>query len=349
MALVEHPLCVRGTRFALWSTDTNRVAGVEHEATHNHSRGEARSQDVATMLIHHLDHGYEVSAPAKLNLFLEILGKRPDGYHELETLMLTVNLHDTLRFQLAESGQISLRNQACGRADASIIRQELPTGPQNLVVKAAQLLLQSTGSTHGAQINLFKRIPLAAGLAGGSSDAAATLLGLNLLWDLKLSDSDLHELGARLGSDVPFFLARSGAAVCRGRGEIIQPIKLDSVLHFVVVKPNVGLSTAQVFQHCQPSVAPHTAEPIVQSLQLGDFGSAGRQLMNRLGAPAARLCPIIEQIRESFSELPVLGHLMSGSGTSYFGMCMHRKQAESLAGRLRSLGLGSVFTVQSCI
>jgi len=221
--------------------------------------------------------------------------------------------------------------------------------PQNLIVKAAELLAQTTGTHQGAQIHLQKRIPLAAGLAGGSSDAAATLVGLNHLWGLKLSPIDLCELGANLGSDVPFFLARGAAAVCRGRGEIIEPIKLVSTLYFVVVKPNVGLSTAQVFQHCQPAQVPESAQGVVQSLQFGDPGRIGRGLMNRLGEPAMRLCPEVDCLATEFSRLPLTGHLMSGSGTSYFGVCRHQQQASHLAGRLQALRLGSVFAARSCV
>jgi 4-diphosphocytidyl-2-C-methyl-D-erythritol kinase len=301
------------------------------------------------MLIYRHADICEVSAPAKLNLFLEILGKRPDGYHELETLMLTVSLYDTLRFQSAETNQISLRNHWCGSSGTGQSCIDLPTDSQNLVIKAAILLSQSTGSTQGAQIDLLKRIPLAAGLAGGSSDAAATLIGLNQLWDTKLSLSDLQELGANLGSDVPFFLAATGAAVCRGRGEIIEPVKFASKLHFVIVKPAVGLSTAQVFQHCKPAPVPKTVTTLVQSLQCGDLRGIGASLMNRLGEPAEQLCPDVAGLSKEMASLPVAGHLMSGSGTSYFGLCRHRQQALHLAGRLRSLGIGSVFNVQSCV
>ncbi|MDB5386219.1 MAG: ispE [Planctomycetaceae bacterium] len=301
------------------------------------------------MLICQNDGSYEVSAPAKLNLFLEILGKRADGYHELETLMVTVSLHDSLYFRVPETRGISLRNYWCGVQNAGLSGRDLPVGSQNLIVKAAELLLQSTGTTQGAQIDLFKRIPLAAGLAGGSSDAAAALVGLNQLWNLKLSPADLREIGAKLGSDVPFFLAESAAALCRGRGEIIESVKLPSVLHFVIAKPAVGLSTAQVFQHCNPASVPKTAEGMVRSLQCGDLSGIAAQLMNRLGGPAERLCPELNELSKVFARLPVEGHLMSGSGTSYFGLCRHQQQAKHLAGRLTMLGLGSVYAVQTCI
>lgn len=290
----------------------------------------------------------EVSTPAKLNLFLEVAAKRADGYHELETLMVTIGLFDTLRFTLAKPGEITLNNHWCSSSGRSSDGPQLPVGPDNLVMKAATLLAREANASQGAQIQLSKRIPLAAGLAGGSSDAAATLIGLNQLWQLGLTAADLRVLGAKLGSDVPFFLANTTAAVCRGRGEIIEPFRLASVLHFVIVKPTAGLSTAQVFQNCQPAPVAHSARELVRSLQAANLGTAGAQLMNRLGEPAERLCPQVSQLRQRFERLPFCGHLMSGSGTSYFGLCRNRQQARQLAGRLRAARVGQVFAVQSC-
>ena len=291
----------------------------------------------------------EVSTPAKLNLFLEVSAKRPDGYHELESLMVTVSLFDTLRFTRAHPGQLSLSNHWCVSRQKHSTPTLLPNGSDNLVLKAANLLLNETAAKAGADIDLFKRIPLAAGLAGGSSDAAATLIGLNRLWELGLSLTDLRELGAKLGSDVPFFLAGTNAAICRGRGEIIEPVRFSKGLHFVIVKPSAGLSTAQVFQNCQPAQTPKSAADLVRSLHVGDLGRAGTQLFNRLGAPAEKLCDQVSQLRDRFAGLPVVGHLMSGSGTSYFGLCHSSQQARQLAGRLRSTHPGQVFAVQSCV
>lgn len=290
----------------------------------------------------------EVSTPAKLNLFLEVAAKRPDGYHELDTLMVTVSLFDTLRFTLAKPGELCLRNLWSSPAARRSGAAQLPAGPENLVLKAAALLARETRCSTGARIELLKRIPLAAGLAGGSSDAAAALIGLNHLWQLGLSLRELRQLGARLGSDVPFFLAGTTAAVCRGRGELVEPIRLSSTLHFVIVKPPGGLSTAQVFQNCQPAQTPKSSIGLVQSLQQGHLGRAGSGLMNRLGAPAELLCGDVARLRGRFERLPMHGHLMSGSGTSYYGLCRNRHHAQQLAGRLRATSSDQVFAVQSC-
>src|SRR4051794_37573720 len=153
------------------------------------------------MRIEQVDADVVVWAPAKVNLYLEVLAKRPDGYHEIATLMVAINLHDTLEFKEEFSGEIRL---TCNQP-------ELTTGPDNLIVRAAELLNQRTGCRRGVAIRLTKRIPLAAGLAGGSTDAAAALIGLNDLWQLGLTSGELARLGAELGSDCAFFFATPAA------------------------------------------------------------------------------------------------------------------------------------------
>ncbi len=289
------------------------------------------------MIVRPLESGVEILAPAKLNLFLEILGKRPDGYHDIESLMVTVDLHDTLTFLDDPSGQITL---TCD--DPS-----LPTDRSNLVVKAAEQLKAATGSTRGARIELKKTIPAQAGLAGGSSDAAATLEGLNRLWDLRAEPETLDQVAATIGSDVAFF--RHGpCAVCRGRGEIVEPWPIFEPLHFVLVCPPVGVSTAAVYRNL---VVPDQARPIeaiLEALEAGNTRELGRNLFNRLQPVAESLEPSLRTIRESLTLLsgPSLdGHLMSGSGSAYFGLASDRGAAEDAARRLATLGLGRVRVV----
>ncbi|MFO0954079.1 MAG: 4-(cytidine 5'-diphospho)-2-C-methyl-D-erythritol kinase [Isosphaeraceae bacterium] len=181
------------------------------------------------MIVRAFDGGVEVLAPAKLNLFLEILGRRGDGYHEIETLMVAVNLHDRLTFTDDPSGAVSLR---CDDP-------ALPTDGRNLVVKAAERLRAATGCTRGASIALEKSIPSEAGLAGGSSDAAATLVALDRLWGLNKTKPTLDAVAGEVGSDVAFFL-HGPAAVCRGRGEKVEPVALERPLTFVLVCPPWG-------------------------------------------------------------------------------------------------------------
>ena len=301
------------------------------------------------MLFRHESSSIVVCAPAKLNLFLNVLGKRADGYHELETLMLTIGFSDTLRFSPSHDGGISLQchDLRSRRIRSHASEDALPNGPDNLVVRAANLLRETTGTDQGAHIELFKRIPLAAGLAGGSTDAAATLLGLNRLWQLGLKIDQLHVLAARLGSDVPFFLNSTGAAICRGRGELIEPLQFSSRLHFVIARPFTGLSTALVFKHCRPAQVAWSARELADSLTRGRLRRAADFLHNSLQEPAEQLNADVSRLKTAFSQQPFLGHLMSGSGTSYFGICQTRKQALHIAARLKATRLGDVFVAQN--
>ena len=277
-----------------------------------------------------------VLAPAKLNLFLEVLGRRDDGYHDIESLMVTVDLCDTLTFELAPSGRIEF---ACDDP-------RLPTGSDNLVVRAAEHWQAATGSKLGVRISLQKVIPAQAGLAGGSADAAATLLGLNRLGGLDWSPSQFDTLAANLGSDVTFF--RHGpVAVCRGRGERVEPLVLPHPFHFVLVCPTVGVATVEVYRQVIPPARPRSSGAITAALAAGDPAALGREFFNRLQPVAESLVPSLARVRDALTNLgPSLdGHLMSGSGSSYFGLARNRQAAEDAAKRLGLLGLGRVQVV----
>ncbi len=172
-----------------------------------------------------------VHAPAKLNLFLSIDHKRSDGFHDITSLMLSVGIYDTLVFTEEPSSEVELRVVEAN----SLLPQQtqvqtcIPCGEDNLVVRAIRLLQAKTGQHRGIRIQLTKRIPSEAGLGGGSSDAAATLFAANKLWQLGLSLNDLRDLAAELGSDIPFFLTESTSAICRGRGELIEPVPFPIV------------------------------------------------------------------------------------------------------------------------
>jgi 4-diphosphocytidyl-2-C-methyl-D-erythritol kinase len=311
------------------------------------------------MLYRNRNSRVTVFAPAKLNLFLKVLGQRVDGYHELETLMVSVGLYDTLvltdpligveadRAPVGVThGQLHLVCRDAGPRGGQR-RQLPPAGPENLVFRAAKLLRDISGTTRSARIELVKRIPLAAGLAGGSSDAAATLCGLNQLWELGLSIPELQRLGARLGSDVPFFLCSTSAAICRGRGEVIEPLPLRARFWFVIAHPQSGLSTADVYRHCRPSPIAWSAPQLASHLALGCLPQAADLFHNSLQEPAERLCPDVTRLKTAFARQPFAGHMMSGSGTSYFGMCRSRRQALQLAARLKASRLGDVFVVSN--
>lgn len=302
------------------------------------------------MRVRSADSGLEIWAPAKLNLFLEVLARRDDGFHEIETLMCPIGLYDTLHFRPNRSGHVSLTSRwAGGAGEHGASQQEtLPEGTANTVVRACELLRRRAGDVLGADVTLFKRIPMAAGLAGGSSDAAAALLAANQGWALNLSPLELAKLAAEIGSDVPFFLGR-GPAICRGRGERIEPVAALGSLHFVVVKPSVGLSTPDVYRVCRPAVEPAQVGRLVTALQEGRLAEAGRLLANRLQPAAEKLTLAIGELKAEFTRLDCIGHQMSGSGTSYFGLCRSARHARRIARILEARGVGQVYAVRNCI
>jgi 4-diphosphocytidyl-2-C-methyl-D-erythritol kinase len=195
---------------------------------------------------------------------------------------------------------------------------------------------------------LVKRIAAAAGLGGASSDAAAALVAANLAWGVDWPRGRLSELAAELGSDVPFFLGSTAAAICRGRGERVEPVGGFGGLHFVVVSPADGLATAPVYQRSGPAARPRSVQPVLQEASRQGPAGLGRMLFNRLQAAASQMSPSISVLCDQFARLDLLGHQMSGSGTSYFGICRHARQARIAAALLSARGLGSVFHAASC-
>jgi 4-diphosphocytidyl-2-C-methyl-D-erythritol kinase len=240
---------------------------------------------------------YDLPAPAKLNLFLHVVGRRPDGYHLLQSVFVLIDWHDTLHAEL--------------RADGALSREDLgvPLPTDDLVLRAARALRQATGSTAGAHLAVEKRLPVQAGLGGGSSDAATCLLALNRLWGTRLPLADLERIGLGLGADVPFFL-RGRAAWVEGIGEQIRPITVPTS-RFAVVKPPRGLETPAIFR--DPALR-RDSEPAILSGFAADPLQFGR---NDLQPVAQRLCP---QVGEAVSWLASQGlqGRMTGSGSAVF-------------------------------
>jgi 4-diphosphocytidyl-2-C-methyl-D-erythritol kinase len=292
------------------------------------------------------DDHVEVLAPAKVNLFFEVLSRRADGFHEIETLMAPIDLYDTLVVADDPSGAVTI---ACRRAIGFDRRQEasfeteqhntdleqLPTGDANIAVRAVRRLAERAGVKRGAKLQLVKRIPLASGLGGGSSDAAAAIVAANFAWKLNWRNEQLAEVAAELGSDVPFFLNR-GAAVCRGRGEKIEPTRGLGNLHLVLVRPPEGLSTAAVYRDCTPGEPPERVNPVIERLRRKGMAAIGPVAHNRLLEPARRLSPWIDRTLTALSaaNCPAVG--MSGSGTSCFAVCRTATHARQVAARLRN-------------
>jgi 4-diphosphocytidyl-2-C-methyl-D-erythritol kinase len=284
-----------------------------------------------------------VWAPAKVNLHLEVLAKRPDGYHAVETLMVTAGLFDTLVLREGSPGEVTL---TCSEPSLSV-------GEENLIVRAARLLHQRTGCTRGCRVRLVKRIPMAAGLAGGSTDAAATLAGLNSLWQLGLTNDALSQLGGELGSDVSFFFD-GPAAWCTGRGEIVTPVPVGGGFELVLLCPEFGLPTKHVYRHVGVPARPESGAAIREGLAKGDVAAIGRRLFNRLQEPAVRLDARVGEYYKQLAELAPAGQLMSGSGSSLFAVCRSAEEADRIAQRLRNAASGKdgryrVFMVRGCV
>lgn len=268
-----------------------------------------------------------VDAPAKLNLFLEVLGRRSDGYHELETVMVSIDWFDTLRFTPVEASAgetLSIRTTVQGGG-------ALSADENNLVLRAARRLRQAVPAAGGVRMELIKRIPWQAGLGGGSSDAAATLAALNRLWGDPLTAEELHRLAAELGSDVNFFLASTPLAVCRGRGERIEPLPLRRRLPCVVVLPPGGLSTAAVFQRWTPGRTPQSVRPLVEELAARGGRLSQVRLYNALEAPASELHPGVREVLQRLRNYGLAAVGMSGSGSACFGIAESHRRARRIA------------------
>jgi 4-diphosphocytidyl-2-C-methyl-D-erythritol kinase len=259
--------------------------------------------------------GAVLAAPAKLNLFLEILGKRPDGYHDLESLMVAVDLFDTLELRGTATGTVAL---TCEPATLS-------AGPDNLVHRAAAALRNRANRPDlGAEIRLTKRIPTQAGLGGGSSDAAAALVGLNRIWKLGLTRQELVAIAAPIG--------------CTGRGERVTPEPTPTGrdgaagFYFVLVCPPVGLGTADVYKRLAVPARPEPGDAVRAAFRAGGADALGRALFNRLEGPAFGAEPLVGRIRHRLGALGPCGALMSGSGSAVFAVCRDRDHAVQVAG-----------------
>jgi len=268
----------------------------------------------------------EKQSPCKVNLLLNILGQRPDGFHELETVLHPVKLCDRLVFEPRGSG-VEL---TCGDAT-------LPTDARNLVHRAATQFLQTAQIRDGVKIHLEKKIPLAAGLGGGSGNAATTLLGLNELFGGPLAAERLHELAAALGSDVPFFL-QTQPALATGRGETIQPLEAFPALRrtvFLLIHPGFGISTPWAYQNlARFPAALHgrtgRAAQLIACLRGGDLDAAGKGLYNSLEAPALEKYPLLGLFQDFLRAHGAAAALMSGSGSTTFAIVEDMQAAESL-------------------
>jgi len=262
-----------------------------------------------------------------------VLGLRKDGFHELETLFELIDLCDEISFKASSDGKISLE---CDD-------KHLDCGPSNLICKAAELLKQTSRVKAGVSINLSKKIPIAAGLGGGSSDAASTLLSLNQLWGIGLSQEELMELGANLGSDVVFFLKNSSFAVGRGRGELLDSVEDTQPIWHVLVVPNAGLSTKLIYEDFDNrektdnnSLTENESSLSIclHALRNGSLSELAKGMRNDLESLAIRRCPIITEIHKALRDSGCITSLLSGSGSAVFGLCSNENQASQISTKL---------------
>jgi 4-diphosphocytidyl-2-C-methyl-D-erythritol kinase len=267
------------------------------------------------MNIHH-----EVGCPAKINLFLEVGEKRADGFHEVRTVIQTLDLYDAISVE-EKPGGISLE---CDHP-------ELPVDFRNLCWRAADLLRREAQSKRGAHIRIKKRIPIAAGLGGGSSDAAGVLILCNKLWKLGLSNARLRRLAAMIGSDVPFFI-EGGTALCTGRGEKVSPIEKASSYPFILVTPPVGVSTADIYRSMNGGgVLLHEREQrLIHAVVSVDSLRVARHLYNRLEDSNAPHMNVVRGLKSLLVKHGALGASMSGSGPSVFGIAKGMPEAKRI-------------------
>lgn len=279
----------------------------------------------------------KLTAPAKINLYLAVLGRRPDGLHELESVMQSVSLVDELSLQPADV--VSLDVTPAGA---------VPEDESNLVVRAVRAFVAAMGRAEGASIALTKQIPSGAGLGGGSSDAAATLIGLNELWRCGISRKALEKIGAGLGADVPFCV-RGGTGVVRGAGEALAPLVIRSELWWVIAMPPESLSTPEVYARFDSLGAPvleSDPSALADALARGDVERVGASLRNDLEQAAMSLLPTLDSVRGALLSAGSVGVVMTGSGSAWCGLARDEADAQAIATAVRAR-VGRVWVARS--
>ncbi len=261
-------------------------------------------------------------AYAKINIGLDVLRRRADGYHEVKMIMQTVDIYDELVLERRKEPGIELRMD----------NSDLPSGGDNLICRAADLLFREKKITEGVNISLTKRIPIAAGMAGGSADAAAALRGLNELFDMGYSLKELQALGVGLGADIPYCLA-GGTMLSEGIGEILTPLPAPPAAHLVIAKPDINVSTAFVYGNLHADrLAWHPdIDGMIAALQKGDLDGITGRLGNVLETVTVKAHPVIEQIKELLRKQGAENALMSGSGPTVFGIFKEKETAARAA------------------
>ena len=263
--------------------------------------------------------------PAKINLGLFILGKRPDGYHDLETLFQMVSLYDTVELESLD-----------GKIELVCDDPRVPAGESNLMIQAARLLQEAVPEKTGlgCRMVLKKKIPMGAGLGGGSGNAAGVLMGLNRLWDLKLKSAELFKIAARLGSDIPFFLS-APSALGEGRGERLTVLPPPKKFHVILVYPRVPMATSEVYKALSFNLTKtsNNIKILREFFSQSNIISLGAHLHNDLEPVVIKRLPVVESIKGKLRSLSAAGTLVSGSGSTVFGIFEDSKAAEQAFAR----------------
>jgi len=277
-----------------------------------------------------------IKAPAKINLFLEVLNKRKDGYHNIETLFLKIKLFDKLKLRLIKNTiKISCKHP------------DVPENESNLVYKAARLLRQKTGTDKGVHISIEKNIPVFAGLGGGSSDAAAVLRGLNKLWALNLDQKELLIIARKIGADVPFFVTDYKMAIGKSKGERFTALAIDPKFWILLLKPKISVSTKQAYEGLSSSLTrtKKDVKLLVHALKSKRMELIEKRLFNRLETVVFKQFKQLKEIKQMISARGVRAVLMSGSGSVIFGLLNNWKEAIKLKQELQ--GAYKVMVVRS--
>ena len=262
-----------------------------------------------------------IHAHAKINLYLEVVGKRPDGYHEIETVFHSIGLHD----------DVIVRKRGNAAITVHCDDPRVPSDARNLAYRAAKLLIDQCRDIPGVEIDIRKRIPVASGLGGGSADAAAVFWGMNQLFELNLTQLELMRLSARVGADVPFCLL-GGLAIGRGIGEILTPLPPLDNAWIVLANPGFGIPTAWVYENINfpLTIPPKSVRILVCQLQNGELESAAAQLYNRLETPVHAIYPSVAKLKTQLAACRgSCGALMSGSGATVFALMESQRHANA--------------------
>lgn len=268
-------------------------------------------------------------AYAKINLGLDVVRRLPNGYHEVRMIMQNVGIYDVLTFAKAEEG-ITLQ----------VDNQEVPADGNNLICKAAKLLMETAGIQGGVRITLEKNIPIAAGMAGGSTDAAAAFLGINELYEIGYDIEQLKALGVKIGADVPYCI-QGGTALAEGIGEVLSELPAPPACHLLIAKPDINVSTKFVYENLRANELEYhpDIDGMLKALDAGDLKGITDRLGNVLETVTVPAYPIIQEIKNLMLAAGAENALMSGSGPTVFGMFTDKEQAEAASAEIRKAEL----------